>query len=96
MVRSPSSVRATLDRVKRDDPIPALKQQLAELVVARARGWSQAHAACFLGTDQRRVSDLRHGRLDRFSLEQLIRFVTRVDGDVAIRVEWPARSILFR
>jgi len=81
--------------VKRDDPIPALKRQLAEVIVARVRGWSQAHAACFLGTDQRRVSDLRHGRLDRFSLEQLIRFVARVDGDVAIRVEWPARSILF-
>jgi predicted XRE-type DNA-binding protein len=49
-----------------------------------------------LGTDQRRVSDLRRGRLDRFSLEQLIWFVARVDGDVAIHVEWAVRSILFR
>ena len=82
--------------MKNEDPIPALKRQLAALVVARVRGWSQAHAAYFLGTDQARVSDLRRGRLDRVSLEQLIRFVARVDGDVAIRVEWSARSILFR
>ena len=82
--------------MKREDPIPALKRQLAQLVVARVRGWSQADAAFFLGTDQPRLSDLRRGRLERFSLEQLIRFVSRVDGDVVIRVEWPARSILFR
>jgi predicted XRE-type DNA-binding protein len=82
--------------VKREDPIPALKRQLAELIVARVRGWSQADAAHFLGTDQARMSDLRHARLDRFSLEQLIRFVSRVDGDVGIRVEWSAHSILFR
>ena len=83
-------------RVKREDPSPALKRQLAELVVARVRGWSQAHAAHFLGTDQARLSDLRHARLDRFSLEQLIRFVSRVDGHVLIRVEWATQSILFK
>jgi len=66
-----------------------------QLVVAPVRGWSQAHAACFLGTHQQRVSDLRHGRIGRFSLEQLIRFVSRVDGNVLIRVEWAAHSILF-
>src|SRR5436305_495489 len=44
-VRSPSSVCAILTRVMRDDPIPALKRLLAELIVARVRGWSQAHAA---------------------------------------------------
>ena len=81
--------------VKREDPIPALKPQVAELVIARVRGWSQAHAAYFLDTDQARLSDLRRGRLDRFSLEQVIRFVSRVDGDVVIRVEWATQSILF-
>jgi predicted XRE-type DNA-binding protein len=76
---------------KADDPIPALKRQLAQLVVERIRGWSQIYAAELLGTDQPRLSDLRRGRLDRFSLEQLIRFVSRVDGEVEITVEWQQR-----
>ena len=33
----------------------------------------KAHPARFRRTDQRRVSDLRHGRPDRFSLEQRVR-----------------------
>lgn len=73
------------------DPIPELKRQLARLVVERLDGWSHINAAHFLGTDQPRLSDLRRGRLDRFSLEQLIRFVSRVEGHVEIRVEWQSR-----
>jgi predicted XRE-type DNA-binding protein len=75
----------------REDPIPPLKRQLAQLVVERIDGWSQIYAAELLGTDQPRLSDLRRGRLDRFSLEQLIRFVSRVYGQVEIRVEWQRR-----
>jgi predicted XRE-type DNA-binding protein len=76
---------------KAEDPIPALKRHLAHLVVERIHGWSQIYAALLLGTDQPRLSDLCRGRLDRFSLEQLIRFVSRVDGQVEIRVEWQRR-----
>ena len=82
--------------VKREGPIPALKRPVADLVAARVRGWSQAHAAYFLGTHQARVSDVRHGRRDRFSLEQLIRFASRADDNVMIRVEWATDAILFR
>lgn len=74
-----------------DDPIPELKRQLAQRVVERLSGWSQVYAASFLGTDQPRMSDLRRGRLERFSLEQLIRFVSRVEGTVRIDVEWSTR-----
>jgi predicted transcriptional regulator len=35
---------------KADDPIPALKRQLAQLMVERIRGWSQIYAAELLGT----------------------------------------------
>lgn len=77
--------------MEHEDPIPRLKQQLAQLVVERLRGWSQVYAASFLGTNQPRISDLRRGRLERFSLEQLIRFAARVDGTVRIDVEWDRR-----
>jgi len=81
---------------KSEDPIPELKRQLAQLIVARVDGWSQVNAASLLGTDQPRVSDLRRGRLERFSLEQLLRFVSRVDGTARITVEWSTgRAYLF-
>jgi predicted XRE-type DNA-binding protein len=73
------------------DPIPALKKQLAQEIVDRLDGWDQVYAADFLGTDQPRMSDLRSGRLDRFSLEKLIRFITRDHGTVTLRVTWKSR-----
>jgi predicted XRE-type DNA-binding protein len=83
--------------MKTEDPIPALKRQLAQLIVERVDGWSQTYAADLLGTDQPRVSDLRHGRLERFSLEQLVRFVSRIEGAIELRVTWSARrASLFR
>src|SRR3982751_1810181 len=78
-------------RMRAGDPIPVLKRQLADVVVERLEGWTQVYAADFLGTDQPRMSDLRARRLDRFSLEQLVRFVARVYGDVTLYVEWGAR-----
>ena len=78
-----------------EDPIPELKRQLAQLLVLRLEGWNQVYAADFIGTDQPRMSDLRRGRLERFSLEQLVRFVTRVDGTVGITVEWSTRRAAF-
>ena len=74
-----------------DNPIPALKRQLAQLLVERLEGWSHTYAADLLGTDHARVSNLRRGRLDRFSLEQLIRFAIRVEGTVELQVEWTNR-----
>jgi predicted XRE-type DNA-binding protein len=80
-----------------DDPIPALKRQLAELLVERLEGWSQTYAAHLLGIDQPRLSNLRRGRLEQFSLEQLIRFVVRVEGTVELQVKWTnRRAYLFK
>jgi predicted XRE-type DNA-binding protein len=75
-----------------DDPVPVLKAKLAQLIVERVDGWNQKSAAALLGTDQPRLSDLRRGRLDRFSLEQLTRFVARVDGTIELDVTWSSRS----
>jgi predicted XRE-type DNA-binding protein len=60
------------------DPIPELKRQLA---TARFR---TADVAVRMGTDPARVSDLRHGKLDRFSLETLIRFAARLSWRVEL------------
>jgi predicted XRE-type DNA-binding protein len=73
------------------DPIPPLKDELARAVVDRLEGWSQDNAADLLDTDQPRMSDLRNGRLARFSLERLIRFALRLGADVHITVTWTAR-----
>ncbi len=73
------------------DPIPALKKQLAGELVDRLAGFRQDYAAAFVGTDAPRISNLRNGRLERFSLEQLIRFVVRDRGEVTLHVTWKSR-----
>lgn len=78
-----------------EDPVPALKIKLADLIVRRVAGWTQVTAADLLRTNQPRVSDLRNGRLDRFSLEQLVRLVRRAEGFVELRVEWGPRYATF-
>jgi predicted XRE-type DNA-binding protein len=80
---------------EREDPVPVLKIQLANLIVRRIAGWTQVNAASLLSTSQPRVSDLRNGRLERFSLEQLVRLVRRVEGFVELRVEWGPRLASF-
>ena len=80
---------------EREDPVPVLKIQLANLIVRRIAGWTQVNAASLLNTSQPRVSDLRNGRLERFSLEQLVRLVRRVEGFIELRVEWGPRLASF-
>ncbi len=48
--------------------------------------WNQSVAARAIGTDQPRMSDLERNRLERFSLETLLRFLTRVGCRVELRV----------
>jgi predicted XRE-type DNA-binding protein len=79
-----------------DDAVPALKRHLAQQLVGRLEGWSQTDAAALVGTDQPRISDLRRGRLDRLSLEQLVRFLGRVGGSIELQVSWRSRpSVLY-
>jgi predicted XRE-type DNA-binding protein len=61
-----------------DDPIPELKRQVG-LEVARAMsGSTVTDLAEFLGLDPPRISNLRRGKLTRFSLETLIRYAHRL------------------
>jgi predicted XRE-type DNA-binding protein len=51
-----------------------------------ARGWSQAQAAEVLGINQPKVSALLRYRLDGFSVERLMNFLTALGHDVEIVV----------
>ena len=54
--------------------------------ILAARGLTQAEAAALFGVDQPTVSNLLRGRLDRFSLERLFRFLEALGQVVEIRV----------
>ena len=69
-----------------DDPIPALKRQLADAILDLASQTNFFLAAKRLGIDEARLSDLRHGRVARFSVERLIRILATVDRRVDIEI----------
>jgi predicted XRE-type DNA-binding protein len=69
-----------------DDPVPALKEQLQKELIASLGMFEQSMAANAIGTDQPRMSDLERGRLERFSLESLIRFLARIERRVELNV----------
>lgn len=78
------------------DPIPALKQQLAAAVLQALDGWRQLEGGAMIGIDQPRMSNLRRGRLERFSLEKLARLVSRAGGDLQLTVVWTPRNRIAR
>jgi predicted XRE-type DNA-binding protein len=71
-----------------DPDILLAKAELARQIVAliRAKKLTQTRAAEILGIDQPKVSHLMRGRLDLFSSERLIQFLTCLDADVTITV----------
>jgi predicted XRE-type DNA-binding protein len=52
----------------------------------RRRRLTQAQAADLLGIQQPKVSDLLRGRLDGFSVDRLLRFLTRLGYNVQIKL----------
>ena len=65
-----------------------LKVELALEVnrVLKQRKLTQARAADLLGIAQPHVSDLARYRLNRFSVERLMQFLTQLGKDVEIRI----------
>ena len=53
----------------------------------RERGLSQKQAGDILGLAQPRVSDLVRGRLDKFTIDRLLRYLCKLDYDVTIRFQ---------
>jgi predicted XRE-type DNA-binding protein len=72
--------------VRDDDPIPALKAALATELVRAIDGWTPGQLIYRMRIDQPRVSDLRRGRLERISVERLIRWLHCMGRAVEIKV----------
>ena len=68
------------------DPIPALKREAGAELARFVAGWNSDDIGTYLGTDRSRIADLRQGRLDRFSLETLLRFLARAGLNVELRL----------
>lgn len=66
------------------DPVPALKAQVAQTIVERLQGWNVAFGAAWLKTDQAKLSRIRNGQLDDFSLQRLLRMLARLGDEVTI------------
>jgi predicted XRE-type DNA-binding protein len=69
-----------------DDPIPGLKWQLSQSILAETERMNQLAAAQMLGIDEARMSNLGNGRLDRFSLQKLIRLSAKMNRRVDLTV----------
>ena len=64
----------------------------ADLMIAltnliKKRRWTQAVAAKTMGVTQPRISDLKRGRLTRFSLDMLVQMLNRAGAHVTINVD---------
>ena len=64
----------------------AISSQLAE------RGLSQVDAAALLGINQPKISALRNFKVDGFSVEKLMTFLTALGSDIEIVVRQRKRS----
>jgi hypothetical protein len=69
-----------------DDPIHALRRQLAREITRSLGPKSQHLLAAEFGIRQPRMSELSRGLVDRYSLEWLIRRIHRLGGSVTVGV----------
>jgi predicted XRE-type DNA-binding protein len=69
-----------------DDPIHALRRQLAREITRSLGPKSQHRLAPEFGIRQPRMSELSRGVVDRYSLEWLIRRIHRLGGSVSVDV----------
>jgi predicted XRE-type DNA-binding protein len=67
-----------------------LAMRLNELIADRRL--TQAGAAQLFGIPQPHVSELKHYKLNRFSSERLLRFVTLLDRDIEIVIRPKAKG----
>lgn len=72
--------------MRREDPVLPLKRQLAGDLAGALKGWRPTEIYFRLRLDQPRVWELRHGRLERFSLQRLVRLLAELGYDTSISV----------
>ena len=92
IVRSSGNVFADLGFADADERQTKVRLAVAINDVLQRRGLSQAKAAEQLGINQPKVSALSKYRLEGFSVERLIRFLTSLDQDVEIVIRKKPRS----
>ena len=71
---------------RRDDPVREIRVQLAAEIVRSLGPMSQHVVAPSCGIRQPRMSELNRGRVDRCSVEWLIRRIHRLGGTVQVSV----------
>jgi predicted XRE-type DNA-binding protein len=69
------------------DPIPELKEQLRNSILEELGPGNQIHLAKTLGIDEALMSQLQHGKLERISLQKLIRLLARINRRVDLTVK---------
>ncbi len=72
-------------------PDADILQAKADLVsrigaVIEKRKLSQVQAAEILGVNQPKISELLHGRIEGFTMDRLVRFLTALDQEVRLSV----------
>jgi predicted XRE-type DNA-binding protein len=73
--------------IENADEYLAKSELAAEILrIVRRRRLTQAEAAKLLGIRQPKVSELLRGRLDGFSTDRLLRFITQLGYNVQIKV----------
>ena len=65
------------------------KLMMAIEKVIKERGLSQTEAAKLLGVGQPRLSDLYSGKLERFTIDMLMKWLAKLGKKVTINVEDP-------
>lgn len=98
--RKRSNVEASSGNVFADLGLPDAdeRQTKVQLAVAinrelTARAWSQSRAAEVLGVNQPKVSALQKYRLEGFSVERLMTFLTALGNDVEISIKRRSRGV---
>jgi predicted XRE-type DNA-binding protein len=92
VVRSSGNVFADLGFRDADERLMKVRLAVALNDVVQRRRLSQDQAARLLGINQPKISALSNFKLEGFSVERLMRFLTLLDQDVEIIVRSKPRS----
>ncbi|CCF77997.1 XRE family transcriptional regulator [Wolbachia endosymbiont of Onchocerca ochengi] len=65
-----------------------VKKKLLNIIskVIERNAWTQAHAAEKLGVDQPKISQIKNGKTDGFSLERLLSFLKKFEHEITITI----------
>lgn len=93
VIRGTGNVFADLGFADAEERQTKVRLALAINSILEKRRITQAKAAELLGTNQPKVSALANYKLDGFSVERLMMFLTALDHDVEIVIKEKPRSL---